>query len=254
MVETIGESLRFMENVLGLRAGESDRIDFFTSHEALHLGYEQAQTRMVPRRPGYFNLSAHLPWIGLRTNDPSGAHVEFMRGIENPIAIKVDASAARETVGRWLDTLDPARTPGRLTFIHRFGVERIADGLPKLIEHARAEGGRVAWICDAMHGNTRTTARGVKTRHFEDIYSEVEQAFEIHRRMGSPIGGVHIELTGENVTECVGGARGTAEEDLTRCYESQVDPRLNYEQALELAFLIAKASRAGNGQAVPRAV
>jgi 3-deoxy-7-phosphoheptulonate synthase len=254
MVETIGESLRFMENVLGLRAGESDRIDFFTSHEALHLGYEQAQTRMVPRRPGYFNLSAHLPWIGLRTNDPCGAHVEFMRGIENPIAIKVDASATRETVGRWLDTLDPARTPGRLTFIHRFGVKQIADGLPKLIEHVRAGGGRVVWICDAMHGNTRTTARGVKTRHFEDIYSEVEQAFEIHRRMGSPIGGVHIELTGENVTECVGGARGTAEHDLARCYESQVDPRLNYEQALELAFLIAKASRAGNGQAVPRAV
>jgi 3-deoxy-7-phosphoheptulonate synthase len=251
MVDTIGESLRFMENVLGLRAGETDRIDFFTSHEALHLGYEQAQTRMVPRRPGYFNLSAHLPWIGLRTNDPAGAHVEFMRGIENPIAIKVDGSATRDTVARWFEALDPKRTPGRLTFIHRFGVARISEGLPKLIEHVRAEAGRVVWICDPMHGNTRTTARGVKTRHFEDIYSEVEQTLDIHRRMGSHAGGVHIELTGENVTECVGGSRGPGEDDLARAYESQVDPRLNYEQALELAFLVAKASQAvGQSSAV----
>jgi 3-deoxy-7-phosphoheptulonate synthase len=240
MVETIGESLRFMENVLGVRAGESDRIEFFTSHEALHLGYEQAQTRTVPSRPGYFNLSAHLPWIGLRTNHPDAAHVEFMRGIENPIAIKVDGSTRRGTIARWFELLDPQRTPGRLTFIHRLGVKNIADGLPKLIESVRAEGGRVLWICDAMHGNTQTTSTGVKTRRFEDIYSEVEQAFDIHARMGSHLGGVHIELTGENVTECIGGARGPTEEDLARAYESQVDPRLNYEQSLELAFLIAR--------------
>jgi 3-deoxy-7-phosphoheptulonate synthase len=240
LVETIGDSLRFMENVLGVRAGESDRIEFFTSHEALHLGYEEAQTRTVPRRPGYFNLAAHLPWIGLRTNRPDGAHVEFMRGIENPIAIKVDGKACRETIARWFELLDSNRTPGRLTFIHRLGVKGIAEGLPRLIETVRAEGGRVLWICDAMHGNTRTTPSGVKTRHFEDIYSEVEQAFDIHRRMGSHLGGVHIELTGENVTECIGGARGPAEEDLARAYESQVDPRLNYEQSIELAFLIAR--------------
>ena len=239
-LETITESLRFMENVLGLRAGDSDRIDFFTSHEALHLGYEQAQTRRVPRRTGYYNLTTHLPWIGLRTNQPDGAHVEFMRGIENPIAVKVDSSASREKIGRWLEALDPHRTPGRLTFIHRLGVKKVAEGLPRLIEDVRAEGGRVLWICDAMHGNTRTMASGVKTRFFEDIYSEVEQAFEIHRRMGSHLGGVHVELTGENVTECIGGARGLAEEDLTRAYESQVDPRLNYEQAIELAFLMAR--------------
>jgi 3-deoxy-7-phosphoheptulonate synthase len=249
MVETIGESLRFMENVLGVRAGESDRIEFFTSHEALHLGYEEAQTRTVPRRPGYFNLSAHLPWIGLRTNHPDGAHVEFMRGIENPIAIKVDGKTSRETVARWLELLDPDRTPGRLTFIHRLGVKGIAEGLPRLIETVRAEGGRVLWICDAMHGNTRTTPIGVKTRHFEDIYSEVEQAFDIHRRMGSHLGGVHIELTGENVTECIGGARGPAEQDLARAYESQVDPRLNYEQSLELAFLIARKMKLDVAQA-----
>lgn len=249
MVETIGESLRFMENVLGVRAGESDRIEFFTSHEALHLGYEEAQTRTVPRRPGYFNLTAHLPWIGLRTNHPDGAHVEFMRGIENPIAIKVDGKTSRETIARWFELLDPDRAPGRLTFIHRLSVKGIADGLPQLIETVRAEGGRVLWICDAMHGNTRTTPSGVKTRHFEDIYSEVEQAFDIHRRMGSHLGGVHIELTGENVTECTGGARGTAEEDLARAYESQVDPRLNYEQSIELAFLIARKMKLDVAQA-----
>ena len=249
MVETIGESLRFMENVLGVRAGESDRIEFFTSHEALHLGYEEAQTRNVPRRPGYFNLAAHLPWIGLRTNHPDGAHVEFMRGIENPIAIKVDGKTSRETIARWFELLDPNRTPGRLTFIHRLGVKGIADGLPQLIETVRAEGGRILWICDAMHGNTRTTPSGVKTRHFEDIYSEVEQAFDIHRRMDSHLGGVHIELTGENVTECIGGARGPAEEDLARAYESQVDPRLNYEQSIELAFLIARKMKLDVAQA-----
>jgi 3-deoxy-7-phosphoheptulonate synthase len=249
LVETIAESLRFMENVLGVRAGESDRIEFFTSHEALHLGYEEAQTRTVPRRPGYFNLAAHLPWIGLRTNHPDGAHVEFMRGIENPIAVKVDGKANRETMARWFELLDPNRTPGRLTFIHRLGVKGIAEGLPKLIETVRAEGGRVLWICDAMHGNTRTTPAGVKTRHFEDIYSEVEQAFDIHRRMGSHLGGVHIELTGENVTECIGGARGPAEEDLARAYESQVDPRLNYEQSIELAFLIARKMKLDVAQA-----
>jgi 3-deoxy-7-phosphoheptulonate synthase len=249
LVETIGESLRFMENVLGVRAGESDRIEFFTSHEALHLGYEEAQTRNVPRRPGYFNLAAHLPWIGLRTNHPDGAHVEFMRGIENPIAIKVDGKTSRETIARWFELLDPNRTPGRLTFIHRLGVKGIGDGLPQLIETVRAEGGRILWICDAMHGNTRTTPSGVKTRHFEDIYSEVEQAFDIHRRMDSHLGGVHIELTGENVTECIGGARGPAEEDLARAYESQVDPRLNYEQSIELAFLIARKMKLDVAQA-----
>ncbi len=247
MAATISESLRFMENVLGIRAGESDRIDFFTSHEALVLGYEQAQTRRVPRRPGYFNLSTHFPWIGLRTNDPEGAHVEYVRGIENPIGIKVGPGATRECVAGWLDKLDPGRNPGRLTLIHRFGVSRIAEELPRLIEIVRGEGGRVLWICDPMHGNTQTTASGVKTRRFEDIQSEVEQAFDIHRAMGQQLGGVHVELTGENVTECVGGARGQSEEDLAQAYESEVDPRLNYEQALELAFLIARKMKRTNG-------
>jgi 3-deoxy-7-phosphoheptulonate synthase len=246
-VETIGESLRFLEHVLGVRAGESDRIDFFTAHEALHLPYEEAQTRRVPRRPGWFNLSAHFPWMGLRTNDPGGAHTEYLRGIENPVGVKVGPGTTPEQVARWIGILNPTRQPGRLTLIHRFGSGRIAEALPPLIEAARAEAGGVLWICDPMHGNTRLTAGGVKTRHFADIYSEVEQAFDIHRALGQKLGGVHVEVTGENVTECLGGARGQDEEDLARAYESEVDPRLNYEQSLELAFLIARKMKNGNG-------
>ncbi len=245
MAATISDALGFMEHVLGVRAGESDRIDFFTAHEALHLGYESAQTRRVPRRPGWFNLSTHFPWAGFRTNQSDGAHIEYLRGIENPVGVKVGPSVARDQVARWLDILDPRRTPGRLSLIHRFGARRIAEELPRLIENVRAEGGKVVWICDAMHGNTQLTAGGVKTRHFEDIRSEVEQAFDIHRAMGQMLGGVHVEMTGENVTECIGGARGLSEEDLTRAYDSEVDPRLNYEQSLELAFLIARKMENG---------
>jgi 3-deoxy-7-phosphoheptulonate synthase len=246
IVQTIKDSLQFVENVLGVRAGDTDRIDFFTAHEALHLGYESAQTRRVPRRPGYFNLLTHFPWVGLRTNSPCGAHVEYLRGIENPIGIKVGGGCTRDQVARWLDALDPERRPGRLTFIHRFGAGRIADALPPLIEHTRAEGGKVVWIADPMHGNTHMTAGGVKTRRFEDIYAEVEQAFDIHASMGQKLGGVHIELTGENVTECIGGSRGPSEADLARAYESEVDPRLNYEQSMELAFLIARKMSNGS--------
>ena len=186
---TISEALRFMENVLGVRAGESDRIDFFTAHEALHLGYESAQTRRVPRRPGWFNLATHFPWAGFRTNHPDGAHIEYLRGIENPVGVKVGAPVARDQVARWLEILDPRRTPGRLSLIHRFGARRIAEELPRLIENVRAEGGKVVWICDAMHGNTQLTAGGVKTRRFEDVCSEVEQAFDIHGEMGQMLGG-----------------------------------------------------------------
>jgi 3-deoxy-7-phosphoheptulonate synthase len=245
MAQTITDALRFMENVLGVRAGETDLIDFFTAHEALHLGYESAQTRRVPRRPGYFNLTTHFPWVGLRTNHPDDAHVEFLRGIENPIGIKVGHESRREHVARWLETLDPRREPGRLTLIHRYGVKRIADALPPLVEAVRAEGGHVVWICDPMHGNTHATASGMKTRNFEDIYGEVEQAFDIHAAMGQTLGGVHIEVTGENVTECVGGSHGPSEADLARAYESEVDPRLNYDQTMELSFLIARKMKNG---------
>jgi 3-deoxy-7-phosphoheptulonate synthase len=248
MVQTISDSLQFMENVLGIRAGASDRIDFFTAHEALHLGYESAQTRRVPRRPGYFNLSTHFPWAGLRTNHPDGAHIEYLRGIENPIGVKVGCSNSRDEILRWIDLLDPHREPGRLTLIHRFGIKKIAECLPGLIEIVRSSGAPVLWVCDPMHGNTRTTSTGVKTRHFDDVRSEVEQAFDIHAAMGGKLGGVHIELTGENVTECIGGASGPNEADLGKAYESEVDPRLNYAQALELAFLIAHKMKNGTAR------
>ena len=245
MVQTIKDSLQFVENVLGVRAGDTDKIDFFTSHEALHLGYESTQTRRVPRRPGYFNLLTHFPWVGLRTNHPDSAHLEYLRGIENPVGIKVGAGCTREQVARWFEMLDPDRRPGRLTLIHRFGAGKIADCLPSLIEHVRAEGGRPVWICDPMHGNTHTLASGIKTRIFEEIYSEVEQSFDIHAKMNQHLGGVHVELTGENVTECIGGSSGPSERELARAYESEVDPRLNYDQSMELAFLIARKMKNG---------
>jgi 3-deoxy-7-phosphoheptulonate synthase len=156
------------------------------------------------------------------------------------VGVKVGPGFTRDHVARWMDLLDPRRAPGRLTLIHRFGAKSIGDALPGLIEAVRAAGGQPLWICDAMHGNTQTTSGGLKTRAFEDVYSEVEQAFDIHRAMGGKLGGVHLELTGENVTECIGGARGQNSQDLARAYESEIDPRLNYEQSLELAFLIAR--------------
>jgi 3-deoxy-7-phosphoheptulonate synthase len=193
-----------MENVLGVRAGESDLIDFFTAHEACTWGTNRRRRAGCRAARDYFDLTTHFPWVGLRTNHPDDAHVEFLRGIENPIGIKVGPESGREHVARWLETLDPRREPGRLTLIHRFGVKRIADALPPLVEAVRAEGGQVVWICDPMHGNTHATGSGVKTRNFEDIYGEVEQAFEIHAAMGHSLGGVHIEVTGR---EC-DGVRG----------------------------------------------
>jgi 3-deoxy-7-phosphoheptulonate synthase len=239
LVETITESLRFMENVLGVKAGETDRIDFFTSHEALHLGFEEAQTRQVPHRPGYFDLTAHFPWLGVRTADPDGAHVEFLRGIENPIGVKVGPTTAPEQLLRLLDMLHPQNVPGRLTLIHRFGAGKIEAGLPGLIRAVQADGRNVLWVCDPMHGNTRAASNGYKTRDFEEIRRELDLAFDLHAGLGSRLGGVHVEMTGENVTECTGGARGLAESDLPRAYETMVDPRLNYEQSLEIAFLVA---------------
>jgi len=245
MVEAIGESLRFLETLAGARVGDINRVDFFTSHDALHLPYEQAQTRQVPRRQGWYNLSTHFPWVGMRTCETGGAHVEYLRGIRNPIAVKIGASMGAAWLGELLDLLHPDDEPGRLTLIHRLGAARIADALPPLIETVQASGRTVLWCCDPMHGNTSMTASGVKTRSFDDILSELDQAFDIHERLGSTLGGVHFELTGDDVTECIGGARGLTEDDLTRAYRTQVDPRLNYEQALEMAMLIGNRARNG---------
>jgi len=211
------------------------------------LPYEQAQSRRSVRSGNWCNLSTHMPWIGMRTTQPEGAHVEYFRGIVNPIGIKIGSSITAGQMRRLLDVLHPEDEPGRFTLIHRFGRENIADCLPPLIETVRETGKTVLWCCDPMHGNTRVTADGIKTRSFADILSELEQAFDIHAAAGSILGGVHFELTGENVTECTGGARGLSEQDLGRAYESEVDPRLNYEQALEMAMRIARKMTAMNG-------
>jgi 3-deoxy-7-phosphoheptulonate synthase len=250
MVESISDSIRFMEILADSKAGEISRVDFFTSHEGLHLPYEQAVTRQVPRRKGWYNLGTHLPWLGMRTCEIDGAHVEYYRGIRNPIGVKIGPAMTPEWLTELIEVLDPDDEPGRLTLIHRFGCGKIADGLPPLIRAAKASGRRVVWCCDPMHGNTETTSEGIKTRRFDNIIGEVEQSFDVHREMGSYLGGIHFELSGDNVTECVGGARGLAEADLRRAYESRVDPRLNYEQSLEMALLIARKMASMNGRAI----
>lgn len=243
MVETIAEAVSFMETVSGQDMGTANRVDFFSSHEGLHLPYEQALTRTVPRREGWYNLSTHLPWIGMRTADPAGAHVEFFRGIENPVGIKVGPGVSGEQLEALLGAMNPDDIPGKIVLIHRFGAHGIAKELPQLVAKVKSTGRTVTWCCDPMHGNTEKTAQGYKTRKFEHILAEVEQAFEIHREAGTILGGVHFELTGDEVTECTGGARGLADADLQRAYRTQVDPRLNYEQALEMALLLARRVR-----------
>jgi len=245
IVQSIADSLDFFESMSGQRVHEANRVDFYTSHEGLHLLYEQAQTRFIPRQQRWYNLSTHMPWIGMRTAQLDGAHVEYFRGIANPIAVKVGSSMDPEWLQGLVHVLNPNNEPGRLTLIHRFGARGIAKGLPPLIQAVRATGQTVLWCCDPMHGNTEATASGLKTRRFENIVAELEQAFAIHDELGSYLGGVHFELTGEDVTECIGGARGLTEADLARSYRSSVDPRLNYEQALELAMLIARRARHG---------
>jgi 3-deoxy-7-phosphoheptulonate synthase len=219
------------------------RAVFYTSHEALLLPYEQAQTRRVPHNEGWYNLATHFPWIGMRTSEPDEAHVEYCRGIVNPIAIKIGASMTPDRLKRLLAILDPIDDPGRITLIHRFGRKKIEHHLPPLIDAARQTGKTVLWSCDPMHGNTQVTRDGIKTRYFEDIFEELSLAFDIHTEVGSRLGGIHIELTGEDVTECVGGTSGPSEHELKIDYRSLVDPRLNYEQALELAMLLAQRMR-----------
>jgi len=240
MVESIGESLRFMETLTGSVMADINRVDFFTSHEGLHLYYEQAQTRQVPRRPGWYNLSTHFPWIGDRTRALDGAHLEYFRGIANPIGVKVGPSVTPDTLLALAETLNPQNEPGRLTFIHRFGADRVEQCLPPLAEAMLRRGQRVLWCCDPMHGNTETTKSGIKTRRFDKILGELETSCRILKECGTHLGGVHFELTGDNVTECIGGASGVTEADLSRDYRTTLDPRLNYEQAMEMALLLAR--------------
>lgn len=243
IVASVADGLEFFETISAKEVHQALRAEFYCSHEALVLHYEQAQTRFIKRSGAWYNLSTHLPWIGMRTAQLDGAHVEYCRGIANPVGIKIGQGMDANTLQRLVTTLNPDNQPGKLALIHRFGAGEVERALPQAIRAVAATGHSVLWICDPMHGNTENSASGVKTRRFENILRELEISAAVHRAERSVLGGVHVELTGENVTECTGGARGLADDDLQRAYRSTVDPRLNYEQSLELALLIAERAR-----------
>ncbi len=244
IVASVADGLEFFETISAKEVHHALRAEFYASHEALVLHYEQAQTRFIPRQNHWYNLSTHMPWIGMRTAQVDGAHVEYCRGLANPVGVKIGAAMDAAWLQRLVTTLNPQNIPGKLALIHRYGARDVEAALPKAIQAVRATGHSVLWICDPMHGNTETSQSGLKTRRFENILRELEIATAVHQGLGSQLGGVHVELTGEDVTACTGGARGLADVDLQRAYKSTVDPRLNYEQALELALLIAERNRA----------
>ncbi len=242
MAGKISEALSFME-ACGITPDSVPQLrttDMYTSHEALLLGYEQAMTRVDSTTGDWYDTSAHMLWIGDRTRQPDGAHVEFARGIANPIGLKLGPTMDSDTLLRLLDVLNPDDQPGRLTLISRMGADRIETVLPPLIRAVRREGRQVVWSCDPMHGNTFEASTGYKTRPFARILDEVRGFFAIHRAEGSIPGGMHFELTGQDVTECLGGAQAITEQGLADRYHTQCDPRLNASQSLELAFLIAE--------------
>lgn len=239
IVQSITQAMDFLKSVDGSCSNQFSNIDFFTSHEALHLHYEQALTRQL--KDGlWYDLSTHLPWIGMRTAQIDSAHLEFLRGVQNPIGIKIGPCATPEWLAEILAITNPSREEGRLLLFTRLGAKNIDRLLPPLIEAVKKTKIPVTWSCDPMHGNTETTPKGIKTRHFDTILDELKQAMEIHHAMGSYLGGVHFELTGDNVTECIGGARGLDTNDLQTAYHSLVDPRLNYEQSLEMAIQLSR--------------
>lgn len=251
IVASISDSLRFMRTVGADTAGQLQTVDLFTSHEGLLLEYEQCLTRRL-RHPanyvsppasadgkGWYNTSAHFLWIGDRTRQLDGAHVEYFRGLENPIGIKVGPSMKGDELVTLLDIVNPRKEVGKVTLITRYGEDKVEKMLGPHIEAVKGSGHMVVWQCDPMHGNTRSTPTGIKTRHFSSIFSELSSALKIHKQHGSFLGGVHLELTGDAVTECVGGSEGLVEEDLSLNYTTYCDPRLNEKQALELAFLVA---------------
>ncbi|WGM39722.1 3-deoxy-7-phosphoheptulonate synthase class II [Caulobacter sp. NIBR1757] len=246
LAEKISESLTFMA-AIGVTPDthpEMHRVEFFTSHEALLLGYEEAMTRVDSTSGDWYDTSAHMLWIGERTRQLDGAHVHFMKGVKNPIGVKVGPTLEGDDLLRLIDVLNPANEPGRLTLIGRFGAEKIADRLPRLMEATKKSGRSVVWSTDPMHGNTLKANNGYKTRPFDRILAEVRAFVEIAGAEGVHPGGVHLEMTGQNVTECTGGARAVLEGDLADRYHTHCDPRLNGEQALELSFLVAEKLRA----------
>ena len=238
----IDRALAFMK-ACGADPEELRAVEFYSSHEALLLPYEQALTRIDAASGLAYCLSAHLLWIGERTRAAGGAHVRFARGIRNPVAVKIGPSVTAGEVLALIDALDPDREPGRLTLVTRMGARRVRDTLPPLVEKVTASGAAVAWVCDPMHGNTVEAASGHKTRHFDDVIDELAGFFEVHHALGTHPGGIHIEFTGDDVTECLGGGHGIAEGDLRQRYETACDPRLNRSQSLELAFLVADMYR-----------
>ena len=246
LADRLSETMDFMR-AIGITAESHHRLretEFFTSHEALLLGYEQALTRTDSTSGDWYGTSGHLIWIGDRTRQPDHAHVEFCRGIRNPLGLKCGPSLEPDKLLQLIDLLNPQNDPGRLTLITRFGHDKVADHLPALIRAVEREGKKVVWSCDPMHGNT-ITVNSYKTRPFERVLSEVESFFQIHRAEGTHPGGIHVEMTGKNVTECTGGARSVGADDLSDRYHTHCDPRLNADQALELAFLVAELMKGG---------
>ncbi|MCX7380915.1 MAG: 3-deoxy-7-phosphoheptulonate synthase class II [Alphaproteobacteria bacterium] len=242
LAHRIDETLGFMA-ACGIDSNTTAQIretDFYTSHEALLLPYEQALTRIDSLTNDPYACSAHFLWIGDRTRQPDGAHVEFLRGVKNPLGMKVGPTTTADDLLKICDTLNPANEAGRLTLIARMGAAKVESLLPPLVRAVQKAGRKVVWLCDPMHGNTTTTSNGYKTRSFDAILTEVRRFFDVHAAEGSWAGGVHVEMTGQPVTECVGGAHMLTEEDLAKRYETFVDPRLNAEQSLELAFLVAE--------------
>ncbi|MEU2441566.1 class II 3-deoxy-7-phosphoheptulonate synthase [Streptomyces rubradiris] len=239
LADHIDHALDFMR-ATGGTPEDFDSAEFFVSHEGLLLDYESALTRADARTGVRYAASGHMLWIGERTRDLDGAHVEYCSRVANPIGVKLGPATTADTALRLVDRLDPDRVPGRLTFITRMGKDKIRDALAPLVEKVTASGAQVAWICDPMHGNTIEAPSGHKTRRFDDVLDEVRGFFEVHRSLGTHPGGIHVELTGDDVTECVGGGHQIDFVDLTARYESTCDPRLNRRQSLDLAFLVAE--------------
>jgi 3-deoxy-7-phosphoheptulonate synthase len=240
----LSRALRFMEAMGEVAVDDLNRIDFYTCHEGLNLHYESAQCHRVPRREKPYLLTTHLPWIGERTRQLDHAHVEFFSGIANPVGVKVGPTATVEEVVGVVDALNPSDEPGKIVLITRQGVANVKTTLPPILEGIKKSGRKVLWIVDPMHGNTRKSAEGIKTRSFADIQNEIAFTLDAHEAAGTILGGVHFEMTGEDVTECTGGAAGIRDEDLSLNYATACDPRLNYRQALEMAFLLGRRMRA----------
>ncbi len=242
MATEIGRALDFMKSA-GVDPDAFKTVEFFSSHEALILEYEKALTRIDSRTGNPYDVSGHFIWIGERTRQLDGAHVEFASKVRNPIGVKLGPKSTVDDALRLIDKLDPNREPGRLTFITRMGAGKIREALPGLVDGVIKSGAKVLWVCDPMHGNTFESSTGYKTRQFEDVMDEVKGFFEVHKALGTHPGGVHIELTGDDVTECLGGGAKISAEDLASRYETACDPRLNHTQSLELAFLVAEMLR-----------